>query len=373
MKKCIIIPDSFKGTLSAIEFCRLGADVVRRHAPDCRIITVPVADGGEGTVDCFVEALGAKRISVPATGPWGEKITASYGRYEDTAFVEMAQCAGLPMVEGRKDPARTTTYGVGEVIRAAVEQGCRKIILGLGGSCTNDAGTGMARALGVQFYDVKGNDFTPTGATLGQIASYNTSHATELLQGCTVTAMCDIDNPMYGPEGAACVFAPQKGADAALVELLDRQLQGLGQLMERQAGRDIAHLPGAGAAGAMGAGVVAFLGGTLRSGIETVLDAVRFDELLQGADMVFTGEGRIDSQSIRGKVVIGVAERAAKKGVPVTVIVGAVGDGAEAAYERGVTSIFSINRKPEDFEKSRYHTRENFTATMDAIVRLLTR
>ena len=373
MKKCIIIPDSFKGTLSAIEFCRLGAEVVRRHLPDCEVITIPVADGGEGTVDCFVEALGAERIAVPATGPWGEKITACYARQGDTAFVEMAQCAGLPMVGERKDPARTTTYGVGQVIRAAVEQGCRRVVVGLGGSCTNDAGTGLACALGVKFYDVKGNTFTPTGATLGKIASYDTSDAAALLQDCAITAMCDIDNPMYGPEGAAYVFAPQKGADEAMVEGLDQQLRALGDLMERQSGRDIAHLPGAGAAGAIGAGIVAFLGGTLRSGIDTVLDTVGFDKLLQGADMVFTGEGRIDSQSIRGKVVIGVAGRAAKQGVPVTVIVGAVGDGAEAAYERGVTAIFSINRKAQDFEKSRYHTKENFTATMDAIVRLLTR
>lgn len=371
MKRCIIIPDSYKGTMSALEFCRLGREAVLRRFPACEVLCIPVADGGEGTVDCFAEALGAQRFSVSSAGPWGERTEAQYARSGDTAFVEMAQNAGLPMVGDRKDPGQTTTYGVGEVIRAAVKAGCGHIVLGLGGSCTNDAGTGAACALGARFYRADGETFLPTGDTLGDIASYDTATVRELLDGCRITAMCDIDNVMYGPQGAAAVFAPQKGADGRQVERLDAGLRSLGRLMERQSGRDIARMPGSGAAGAFGAGVAAFLGGELRSGIETVLDCVGFDHLLEGTDMVFTGEGCIDGQSLRGKVVSGVARRAKARGVPVTVVAGAVGDGAEGAYELGVSGMFSINRRAEDFSVSKFKTKENFSAAMDAILGLL--
>ena len=357
MKQVILIPDSFKGTLSAVEFCQLGREVVAKHLPDCRVLTIPVADGGEGTVDCFVHALQARRVSVEVTGPWGEKVQAEYAVHGDTAFIEMAQAAGLPMVGERKDPSLTTTYGVGELIRHAVENGCRNIVVGLGGSCTNDAGTGAAAALGVRFRDESGAEFVPTGATMGRIGSYDASAAQQLLAGCMVTA----------------IFGPQKGADADMVASLDDGLRSLAAVMQRQCGQDIAAIPGAGAAGAFGAGIVAFMGGQLKSGIETVLDCVGFDELLRDTDMVFTGEGQLDSQSLRGKVVIGIARRAAAQKVPVTAIVGSVGEGAEGAYDLGVTSVFSINRRAEDFAVSRYKTKENFIATMDAIIRLLAR
>ena len=371
MKQCILIPDSFKGTLSAVEFCQLGREVLRHHMPRCRVLTIPVADGGEGTVDCFVHALQAQRTAVTVTGPWGELVQAEYAVHGDTAFVEMAQAAGLPMVGEQKDPSQTTTYGVGEIIRHAVDSGCRKIVLGLGGSCTNDAGTGAAAALGVRFFDAEGAVFTPVGATLDRIASYDDSAARQLLRGCRVTAMCDIDNPMYGPQGAAVIFAPQKGADEMMVAQLDANLCHLADVMAKQCGSDIASLPGAGAAGAFGAGVVAFLGGELKSGIETVLDSVGFDELLEDTDMVFTGEGQLDSQSLRGKVVIGIARRAAAKHVPVVAVVGSIGEGAEEAYALGVTSVFSINRRAEDFSVSRHKTKQNFTSTMEDIVRLI--
>lgn len=371
MKQCILIPDSFKGTLSAVEFCRLGEEAVRRHLPGCRVVTVPVADGGEGTVDCFVHALQAQRRWVTVSGPWGEAVQAQYAVHGQTAFVEMAQAAGLPMVGERKDPSLTTTYGVGQVIRHAVESGCREIVVGLGGSCTNDAGTGAAAALGVRFFDASGGEFIPAGATLDRIVSYDASAARKLLKDCRVTAMCDIDNPMYGPQGAAAIFGPQKGADSAMVALLDANLRHLAGIMQKQSRRDIAAIPGAGAAGAFGAGIVAFLDGELRSGIETVLDCVGFDALLEESDMVFTGEGRLDSQSLRGKVVVGVARRAAAKRVPVVAVVGAVGDRAEEVYTLGITSVFSINRRAEDFSVSRHKTKENFAAAMDNIMRLL--
>lgn len=369
MKKCVIIPDSFKGTLSSIEICGIIKDKVKMFYPDCEAITIPVADGGEGTADCFIHALKADKIETDVTGPYNEPLICYYARHNNTAIVEMAQSAGLPSVENRKNPAATTTYGTGLMIKHAVENGCTDIIIGLGGSCTNDAGTGAAAALGVRFYDKTGNLFIPKGGTLAEISRIDASDARKFLNGCSITAMCDIDNPMYGINGAAYIYGPQKGADEAMVKELDNNLKALSTRIIKDLGVDVSEIPGAGAAGAMGAGIVAFLNGSLKSGINTVLELIRFDEIINGADLIFTGEGRIDSQSLRGKVVIGIAERAAKKGVPVIAVVGAIGEGAEKAYEMGVSSIFSINRAAIAFEESRHHSKENLAATIESLMR----
>lgn len=369
MKKCVIMPDSFKGTLSSIEACDIIAARIKVFYPDCTTVTVPVADGGEGTVDCFIQALQAERVTLTVSGPYFEPLQASYARRGQTAIIEMAQTAGLPLVENRRNPALTTTYGTGELMRHAVARGCTEIVIGLGGSCTNDAGTGAAAALGVRFLDGGGTVFVPTGGTLDRIAAIDCSAARDLLQGCRVTAMCDIDNPMYGPDGAAWIFAPQKGADAALVAQLDANLQHLAAVIKRETGRDVSQIPGAGAAGAMGAGIVAFFDGQLKSGIQSVLDLVSFESLLADADLVITGEGQIDGQSLRGKVVAGIAERARRQQVPVLVIVGAIGEDADKAYDIGVSAIFSINRAPVAFAEARHHTRDNLAATVDSLMR----
>lgn len=369
MKKCIIIPDSFKGTMSSIEICEIMSTKVKDHYPDCETITIPVADGGEGTVDCFLHAIHAKKIPVKISGPYNEPLEGYYARQGNTAIIEMAQACGLPLVEGNKNPALTTTYGAGLTIKKAVEDGCTDIIIGLGGSCTNDAGVGAACAVGVKFYDQEGVEFLPTGNTLSAISKIDLSKAQQLLRNCNVTAMCDIDNPMFGTSGAAYVFGPQKGADETMVKELDDNLRALSQTVIDNLGIDISNIPGAGAAGAMGAGIVAFFGGTLKSGIHTILDLIQFDELLESTDIVFTGEGRIDGQSLRGKVVIGIAERAKRKNVPVIAIVGAVGEDAEQSYSLGVSTIFSINRAAVDFEISRHHSKENLAATMDSLMR----
>jgi len=369
MNKCVIIPDSFKGTLSSIKICEIIASKVKDFYPECEIIQVPVADGGEGTVDCFLQALKAEKVKVCVTGPYNEALDCYYARKGNTAIIEMAQAAGLPLVENRKNPAITTTYGVGLIIKHAIENGCTEIILGLGGSCTNDAGVGAACALGVKFYDKEGNAFLPTGNTLCKISTIDISKARKLLKNCSLTAMCDIDNPMYGKNGAAYVFAPQKGANAEMVAELDQNLRLLSMSIIDNLGIDVSAIPGAGAAGAMGAGVVAFLGGNLKSGINTVLDLIQFENLIENADMIFTGEGKIDSQSLRGKAVIGIARRAAKKNVPVIAIVGSIGEDAEKAYDYGVSAIFSINREPVDFEISRYQCEENLSATIDSLLR----
>lgn len=373
MEKILLVPDSFKGTLSSRQVCQVMAGQLRRFFPQAQVKSIPVADGGEGSVEAFLAAAGGERRTRTVTGPFGEPVEAFYGILGDgrTAVIEMAACAGLPLAEGRLNPERATTYGVGELLLAAKEAGCTKAILGLGGSCTNDGGAGAAAALGAKFTRADGTAFVPTGGTLGEIAALDVSPVAQALQGMELTAMCDIDNPLYGEAGAAAVFAPQKGADAAMVARLDAGLRHLGQVSARCLGRDFSHLPGAGAAGGLGFGMAAFCGAQLRMGIDAVLDAVGFDSLLPGTDVVFTGEGKIDSQSARGKVVSGVAARCRKAGVPVVAVVGQVGQGFEEMYQQGLTAVFSINRAAQPFAESRFHAGENLALTMENIARLL--
>ena len=373
MEKILLVPDSFKGTLSSRQVCQVMAGQLRRFFPQAQVKSIPVADGGEGSVEAFLAAAGGERRTRTVTGPFGEPVEAFYGILGDgrTAVIEMAACAGLPLAEGRLNPERATTYGVGELLLAAKEAGCTKAILGLGGSCTNDGGAGAAVALGAKFTRADGAAFIPTGGTLGEIAALDVSPVAQALQGMELTAMCDIDNPLYGDAGAAAVFAPQKGADAAMVARLDAGLRHLGQVSARCLGRDFSHLPGAGAAGGLGFGMAAFCGAQLRMGIDAVLDAVGFDSLLPGTDVVFTGEGKIDSQSARGKVVSGVAARCRKAGVPVVAVVGQIGQGFEEMYQQGLTAVFSINRAAQPFAESRFHAGENLALTMENIARLL--
>lgn len=373
MEKILLVPDSFKGTLSSRQVCQVMAGQLRRFFPQAQVKSIPVADGGEGSVEAFLAAAGGERRTRTVTGPFGEPVEAFYGILGDgrTAVIEMAACAGLPLAEGRLNPERATTYGVGELLLAAKEAGCTKAILGLGGSCTNDGGAGAAAALGAKFTRADGTAFIPTGGTLGEIAALDVSPVAQALQGMELTAMCDIDNPLYGEAGAAAVFAPQKGADAAMVARLDAGLRHLGQVSARCLGRDFSHLPGAGAAGGLGFGMAAFCGAQLRMGIDAVLDAVGFDSLLPGTDVVFTGEGKIDSQSARGKVVSGVAVRCRKAGVPVVAVVGQIGQGFEEMYQQGLTAVFSINRAAQPFAESRFHAGENLALTMENIARLL--
>lgn len=371
--KIVLIPDSFKGTLSSVEVCRVLRGCVELRLPGCEVRAIPVADGGEGSVDAFLAALGGEKVHARVAGPFFEPVESFYGLTDGgkTAIVEMAACAGLPLAGERRDPALTTTYGVGELIALAVEGGARKIILGLGGSATNDAGCGAAAAMGVRFFDRTGTPFVPTGGTLGEVERIDVSAARERLRGVEITAMCDIDNPMYGENGAAYVFAPQKGAGPEQVRALDAGLRRLAGVMRRELGMDFAELPGAGAAGAMGAGVTAFLGASLQSGIESVLNAVDFDRAAADADLIFTGEGRLDSQSMRGKVVIGVARRAKRLGKRVIAIVGGAEGELEAAYAEGVTAVFTTNRLPEPLSRSAPRAAENLAFTMDNILRLL--
>lgn len=372
MKKILVVSDSFKGTISSGEICDIVAEETRRFFPACEIVGLPVADGGEGTVDSYLECMPGEKIFCEAAGPNFERRTAFYGRFGETAIIEMAAVAGLPLVDDTaKDPSRTTTYGVGELMRHALEHGAKRIILGLGGSATNDGGCGAAAALGARFLDANGESFVPVGGTLSKIANIDLTQIKRLLVGVDLIAMCDIDNPMHGQRGAAFVFAPQKGADETMVRLLDGELVALDQTIARSLGIETANLPGAGAAGAMGAGVVAFFGAQLKPGIETVLDTVNFDERVAGADFVITGEGRLDSQSLRGKVVIGVARRAKRAGVPVVAIVGDIGDDIDEAYEAGVTAVFSTNRLAIPFSEAKPRSKRDYRAAVNNIMRLI--
>ena len=373
MKKIILVPDSFKGTMSSGEICRIMEKSIKKFSPASQVISIPVADGGEGSVDAFLASVGGIRQSVTVKGPFFTDMEAYYGIIDNgkTAVIEMAACAGLPLVGDNKDVRNTTTYGVGQLIAAALENGCQKIIMGLGGSATNDAGAGAAAALGVRFTDDKGGEFIPVGGTLSDICHIDVSGMHPGLKTVEFITMCDIDNPLYGPEGAAYIFGPQKGATPEVVIELDNGLKSIAEVIKTDLHQDISGLKGAGAAGGMGGGMAAFFHSKLQMGIETVLDAVDFDTILKGADLVLSGEGKIDAQSLRGKVVIGAARRAKSANVPLVAIVGDIGDDIQGVYEEGVRAIFSINRAAVDFTKAQPRAKEDLALTMDNLMQFI--
>lgn len=373
MQNFILVPDSFKGTLSAIEVCNIMKSSIKNLYKDANIISVPVADGGEGTVDAFLYALGGEKKSIWVSDAFNEqKILAHYAMLkDDIAVIEMATCAGLPLVKNRLEPDKTTTFGVGELIIDAINSGAKKIILGLGGSATNDGGCGMAAALGVKFKDEQDQEFIPTGGTLSQIYKIDMNNIYPKIKDVEFISMCDVDNPLCGRLGASAVFAPQKGADEDMVKLLDEGLAHLAKIIKRDLHIEVKDIKGAGAAGGLGAGSIAFLQSKLTKGIDVILDTINFDELVSKADIVFTGEGKFDSQSLHGKVVMGVANRSQKYKTPVIVVTGAIGENIQEAYNKGITAIFSINKEPMEFSKSALKSKENMILTMENILRLL--
>lgn len=373
MQNFILVPDSFKGTLSAIEVCNIMKSSIKNLYKDANIISVPVADGGEGTVDAFLYALGGEKKSIWVSDAFNEqKILAHYAMLkDDIAVIEMATCAGLPLVKNRLEPDKTTTFGVGELIIDAINSGAKKIILGLGGSATNDGGCGMAAALGVKFKDEQNQEFIPTGGTLSQIYKIDMNNIYSKIKDVEFISMCDVDNPLCGKLGASAVFAPQKGADEDMVKLLDEGLAHLAKIIKRDLHIEVKDIKGAGAAGGLGAGSIAFLQSKLTKGIDVILDTIKFDELVSKADIVFTGEGKFDSQSLHGKVVMGVANRSQKYKTPVIVVTGAIGENIQEAYNKGITAIFSINKEPMEFSKSALKSKENMILTMENILRLL--
>lgn len=355
-----------------MEICQIMERQILTRFPSAQVLSVPVADGGEGTVDAIRTACGGSKHHLTVQGPYGEGMSGFWGLLPDgrTAVIEMACCAGIPLVAGRENPAVTSTYGVGELMLAAAKSGAEKIILGLGGSATNDAGCGAACAVGVRFYDENNVSFIPVGATLCKIHHIDTSGLAQELQSKTVILMCDVDNLLYGPNGAACTFAPQKGANEDMVERLDFGLRHFSNIVERSLGKAIGMTAGGGAAGGMGAGFFAFFNTEMKRGIDVVLDLCQFDLKLDECDVVFTGEGRFDSQSLHGKVVQGVSVRASRKGVPIIVIAGDVDIDALNSDGTGITAVFSINNLALDFDTVKHRCRQDLSFVMDNIVRI---
>ena len=347
--KVVIAPQSFKGSISALDAARAMEEGVLRAVPHAETVLVPVADGGDGTLETLVEATGGVIRSATVTGPIGKAVTAEWGALGDgqTAVIEMARTSGLALLSfTERDPLRATTYGLGEAIREAFDGDFRSFIVGIGGSATNDGGAGMAQALGVRLLDETGKDLPPGGAALADLRRIDMSGLDERAIGARFSVACDVSNPLTGPEGASAVYGPQKGATPDMVEQLDAALSNLARVVERDIGASIDTVPGSGAAGGLGGGMMAFLGGSLRAGVDIVLDHVGLDEELEGADLVITGEGQLDFQTVYNKAPIGVARRAKQRNIPVIAICGSLGRGFEDVHAEGIDAVASILSAP---------------------------
>ena len=374
MKKIVIASDSFKGSLSSAEVAACGERAVHRLFPDCKVVQLPVADGGEGTVETLTAALGGQSVTAIVHDPLGRLITARYGwiAQEQTALIEMAAASGLPLLPlEERNPWLTSTYGTGELIRNALERGCHKFLIAIGGSATNDGGMGLLQALGFRFLHAEGKELPGCGGSLQQIQQIDSSGVLVDLAQCQFTVACDVTNPFYGPTGAAYVFAPQKGADAEMVEALDQGLRHFAQLIHTTQGIAIDQLAGAGAAGGLGGGLVAFLNARLTPGIEMVLDALRFDTQITGADLIITGEGKLDAQTCMGKTPLGILRRAQQQGIPVVALGGAV-EASEALNQCGFLAVFPILPYPTSLTEAMdsSFTQQNIERTIAQVLRL---
>lgn len=346
----VIAPDSYKGSLTALEVAEAIGHGALRVFPEATLDLVPIADGGEGTVDALVAATDGKLMQTMVRGPKGAPVDAKWGMFGDgeTAVIEMAAASGLPLLmPDKRDVLNACTYGTGELVKVALDAGAKTIILGIGGSATNDGGAGFARALGVKFLDASGKDLAPGGAALADLASIDLSGLDPRLQKTAIRVACDVDNPLCGPRGASAVFGPQKGATSALVRQLDEALGVFAGVAAKTTGKsEVAETAGAGAAGGLGAGLLYFTGAVLMPGVTLVLEAVKFDQRVRKADFVFTGEGRTDFQTAYGKAPVGVAKAAKKHNLPVICLSGGIGDGANDVLCLGIDAVFSIAPGP---------------------------
>jgi len=372
--KVVIACDSFKGSVTATEAVSYLEEGIRRVWPDAEVDGIPVADGGEGTVKAFLHRLPGRSIQVPVTGPLGDPVQAEFALLEDgTAVIEMAAASGLPLLAPEeRNPMRTSTYGTGQLMVAALDAGCRRMVLGLGGSATNDGGAGMAQALGVKLLDGQGRSLPPGGGALGSLERMDLSGLDPRLAHIPIVAACDVTNPLCGAQGASAVYGPQKGADGQMIRQLDENLARFAQVGLACTGRDVANVPGAGAAGGLGAGLLLFTNARICSGITTVLDIVGFDARIEDADLVLTGEGRMDGQSIYGKTPVGVAQRVKAKGnIPVVAIVGGMGPDVERVYDFGIDAVFSTVPGPMTLEEAIERSHELLASTAQRVARLI--
>ncbi len=351
--KIVIAPDSFKGSLTALQVAEAMEIGLRRVFPDVAIEKVPMADGGEGTVQSLVDATGGEILSAQVLDPLGNSIEAEYGVLGDgiTAVIEMAAASGLTLVPpDKRDPRITTTYGTGELIRAALTQGCRKLIIGIGGSATNDGGAGMAQALGAKLLTASGEQIAPGGGSLAALSSIDLSGLDPRVTETETVVACDVNNPLTGKQGASHVYGPQKGATPEMIKALDANLTHFDKIVQRDLSKSVGNVPGAGAAGGLGAGLMAFLDASLKSGIDIVTEATQLSKRFVGADLVITGEGQINFQTVFGKTPVGVAKVAKTHNIPVIAIAGSIADNSDGVYDAGIDAMIDIVPEPMALE-----------------------
>ena len=353
--KIVIAPQAFKGSISALDAAQAMREGILAVFPDADAVLVPVADGGDGTLETLVEGSGGEIRETQVTGPLGERRAAEWGAMGDgvTAVIEMARTSGLALVPlDRRDPLNATTYGLGEVVRTALDDGFRRFIMGIGGSATNDAGAGMAQALGVRLLDDAGEELPHGGAALANLSRIDMTGIDPRVSESAFLVACDVSNPLTGPEGASAIYGPQKGATPEMVQTLDAALLHFSEVVRQDIGAQIDDLQGAGAAGGLGGGMVAFLDAELRAGVDIVLDTVGLDAALEGADLVLTGEGALDYQTVYSKAPIGVAERAKRLGIPVIAIAGTLGDRYTLVHDHGIDAATAITNAPMTLEQA---------------------
>lgn len=377
MKKDLVIvlaPDSFKESMTAKEACIAMERGIKKANSNIRCIHVPMADGGEGTMQSLVDATNGKIYSLEVVGPLGDKVEAEYGilGYGEVGILEMASASGIQLVHPEKrNPLLTTTYGTGQLIKACLDNGVKKILIGIGGSATNDGGAGVIQALGGKLLDKQGNELDFGGGELGKLSVIDLTNLDPRLKDVIVEVACDVNNPLCGERGASNVYGPQKGATKEMVSVLDNNLRHYAEIIKKQLGKDVLDVPGAGAAGGLGAGLMAFLDGSLKKGIEMVIEYASLEEKVKYADMVWTGEGSIDFQTQYGKTPLGVAAVAKKYSKPVIALAGRVGEGIEVLYEKGINSIFGITKGATSLEEALVKGKENIEKTAENIIRLM--
>lgn len=374
-KRFVLAPDSFKESMSAQKACEAMERGIRKVLPDAEVIHVPMADGGEGTVDALVDGSEGTRIEVVVSGPIPtEKVTTYYGLLADkkTAVMEMAKANGIELLaENQRNPLLTSTYGTGELIKVALDHGAERIIIGIGGSVTNDGGAGMAQALGVRLLDEENNELPVGGGALSKLATIDVTNIDPRIKNTEIVIASDVTNPLTGPKGASVVFGPQKGATPEMIEELDKNLAHYAQVIKKELAIDIADQSGAGAAGGLGAGLLVFAGASMRSGVDLVIELTHLEEVISQSDYIFTGEGGMDFQTKFGKAPYGVAKVAKKYQKPVFACAGYIGENVEVLYDEGITAIFGILAKSGSLDEALKSGEANLERTVENIVRIL--
>jgi len=374
--KIILAPDSFKENLTSLQVAAALEKGIKRVLPKANCVKVPMADGGEGTVQSLVDATGGKFVRKNVTGPAGKKVSARYGMLADgeTAVIEMAEASGLPQVSGKeKNPLTTTTYGTGELMLDAAKRGAKRIIIGIGGSATNDGGVGMAQALGVRFLNNLGKEITELGAggMINKIASIDMKDLNPLIKKTKIIVACDVNNPLCGKSGASAVFGPQKGATPAMVKTLDSNLKHLASIIKKDLKKDVLKVKGAGAAGGLGAGLLAFAKAKMKSGVDIVIEATDLHRHLKGADLVITGEGRVDFQTAFGKTPSGVAKAARKHRIATIAIGGGITDDANGVFKHGIEGLESACARDMSLEEAIANSKAHLTNAAERVIRLV--